>query len=84
MKCWKGEPNVTLLSTLLNTEDTLKQNKQNQSAGNNFKFSENSWSDMKVIGLGKVKSRETMYRKERLSYLIRKFNTFYKGMKHVT
>jgi hypothetical protein len=58
----------------------IRTKKHNQATGYHFNLPGHSLTDMKVIGLEKVRSKDQMYRKERESYLIRKFNTFYKGM----
>ena len=58
----------------------IRTKKQNQATGHHFNLPGHSLADFKVIALEKVKSSDPFYRKERESYLIRKFNTFYKGM----
>ena len=51
-----------------------------QPTGHHFNLPGHNISNVKVTILEKVKKRETNYRKEREHYLIKKFNTFYKGM----
>ena len=58
----------------------INTKKLNQPAGEPFNLPGHSRSDMKVLILERVLKKESDYRKERESYLIRKFNTFYKGM----
>ena len=58
----------------------INTKKLNQPAGEHFNLPGHSRSDMKVLILERVLKKDSDYRKERESYLIRKFNTFYKGM----
>ena len=51
-----------------------------EATGEHFNSNGHNLYDMKVIGLEIVKKNDTEYRKERESYLIRKFNSFYKGI----
>ena len=53
---------------------------KSQATGYHFNLPGHSLKDMKVTGIEKVKKMDTNYRKERESYIIRKFNTFYKGI----
>ena len=53
---------------------------KSQATGAHFNLPGHSLSDMKVTILEKVKSKDDLYRKERESYHIRKFNTFYRGI----
>ena len=39
-------------------------------------------SDLNITILEQVNRKDTLYRKEREKYFIRKFNTFYKGLNH--
>ena len=48
--------------------------------GEHFNLPGHTKADMKVLVLEKVKYTDPEYRKERESHLIRKFNTFYKGL----
>ena len=49
--------------------------------GEHFNEPGHSLSDMTLTVLERVKSSDDMYRKEREKYFIRKFNTYYKGLK---
>ena len=52
----------------------------NQATGHHFNLPGHSLSDMKVMVIEKVKINDESYRKERESYHIRKFNTYYRGI----
>ena len=54
-----------------------------QPTGKHFNQKGHSLSNMKITVLEKVKKKDTQYRKEREKFLIRKFNTFYKGMNNM-
>ena len=58
----------------------IRTRNKTQATGYHFNLAGHSLADMKVTALEIVNSTDPMYRKERESYLIRKFNTFYKGM----
>ena len=58
----------------------IKSHNTNQATGYHFNLPGHSLSDMKIIGIELVKKIDTCYRKERESYLIRKFNTYNKGI----
>ena len=58
----------------------IRTEKYNQPIGEHFNRPGHHLSDMKVTILEKMKNNDQQYRKERESYLIRKFNAFYKGM----
>ena len=51
-----------------------------KATGYHFNLPGHSVSNMEVTILERVKKAEASYRREREKYLIRKFNTFYKGM----
>ena len=58
----------------------IKSNNRSQATGFHFNLPGHSLHDMKVIGIEQPKVRGNEYRKERESYIIRKFNSFYNGM----
>ena len=58
----------------------INTKKLNQPAGEHFNIAVHTKADMRVVVLEKVKSLDLEYRKERESHLIRKLNTFYKGL----
>ena len=51
-----------------------------QPTGRHFNLKGHSLSNMNVTVLENVKKKDIYYRKERESYFIRKFNTYYEGM----
>ena len=60
----------------------IKYVKSNTKAtGEHFNSKEHSLANMKIIILEEVKKESEFYRKEREKYLIRKFYTYYEGMK---
>ena len=69
-----GEKERTLKDRICEHFGYINTKKINEPAGHHSK------SDMKVLILEKVKSYDPQYRKERGSLLIRKFNTFHKGL----
>ena len=58
----------------------IRTNKISEATGEHFNLKGHSLSHMKVTILEKVKSQDELYRKERESFHIRRFNTFYKGI----
>ena len=58
----------------------IKTKNISQATGHHFNLPGHSLNDMKVIGLEIAKKSDPEYRKERVSYLIRKFNTYYQGI----
>jgi len=58
----------------------IRTKKVNQATGYHFNLPGHSQADLKVIGLEWIFNRDPLYRKDRESYIIRKFNTFYSGM----
>jgi len=58
----------------------INTKKTEQATGQHFNLPGHSLSDMKVTVLEQVFKSDPEYRKERESYLIRKFNTYYQGM----
>ena len=75
-----GESERTLKDRISEHIGYIRNRKYNQATGHHFNLPGHSLDDMKVIALEQVRSRDPLYRKERESYLIRKFNTYYKGM----
>ena len=58
----------------------IRTKKINEATGEHFNLPGHSLAHMKVTILEKVKSQEELYRKERESFHIRRFNTFYRGI----
>ena len=75
-----GETERTLKDRICEHLGYINTKKLNEPAGEHFNKPGHSKADMKVLILEKVKSSDPQYRKERESYLIRKFNSYYKGL----
>ena len=75
-----GESERTLKDRISEHIGYVRTKKLNQATGHHFNQPGHSLADLKVIALEKVHSSDPFYRKERESYLIRKFNTYYKGI----
>ena len=73
-----GESGRSLKERLSNHIQYVKSN--TQATGEHFNSKGHNLANMKIIILEKVKKESEFYRKEREKYLIRKFNTYYKGM----
>ena len=58
----------------------IRTKNKSQATGEHFNLPGHSLHDMEAIGLEIVYKKDILYRKERESYLIRKFNTFRKGI----
>ena len=54
--------------------------KTNIDTGEHLTMPGHSLGNMTVTILAKVESEDVFYRKERETYLIQKFNTFYRGL----
>ena len=55
-------------------------NGDDTATGEHFNLPGHSLSDLSITILEQVKRKDTLYRKEREKYFIRKFNTFYRGL----
>jgi hypothetical protein len=75
-----GETERTLKDRISEHIGYINTNKSKEPAGQHFNLPGHTKSDMRVLILEKPKSFDPQYRKERESHLIRKFNTFYKGL----
>ena len=58
----------------------IKASKTDKTTGRHFNLPSHSLANMTATVLEKVKSQDIYYRKEGESYLIRKFNTFHRGL----
>ena len=58
----------------------INSKKYSEPAGEHLNHPGHQKSDMRVLIIEKAQSFDPQYRKEQESYLIRKFNTFYKGL----
>ena len=75
-----GESERQLKDRISEHKGYVRNNKINEPTGEHFNKPGHELSDLKVIVLEKIKNLNSLYRKERESYLIRKFNAFYKGI----
>ena len=58
----------------------IRTNKKSEASGEHFNLPGHSLSNMKVTIIEKVLKQDELYRKERETIHIRKFNTFYNGL----
>ena len=58
----------------------INNNIHKQATGEHFNMPGHSIDNVKIRILKKVRKQDTSYRKERERYLIKKFNTYYKGI----
>ena len=58
----------------------VRNKKLKEPTGKHFNQHGHSITDLKVTILEQIKKKDTLYRKERESYFIRKLNTFYGGL----
>ena len=58
----------------------INTKKTEKSTGHHFNMPGHKLSDMKVTVLENILKSDPEYRKERETYLTRKFNTFYQGL----
>ena len=75
-----GESERTLKDRVCEHLGYINTKRTDQPAGRHFNMRGHTISDMRVVVLERVLKQDPAYRKERESHLIRKFNTFYKGM----
>ena len=75
-----GETNLKLRKRILQHRGYIQNNMLSQATGSHFNLPGHDESNMTVLVLERVKKNDELYRKEREKYLIRKFNTFFKGI----
>ena len=75
-----GETKRILKFRLAEHRGYITNKDESKPTGEHFNTPGHSLSDLTITVLEKVKSSDTLYRKEREKYFIRKFNTFYKGL----
>ena len=83
MKChlnYIGESERTLKDRISEHVGYIRTKKQHQATGFHFNLPGHGLEHMKVTGIELVKKMDTQYRKERESYLIRKYNSYYQGI----
>ena len=79
-----GETERSLKERISEHKGYIRTKKINQPILEHFNLRGHDLEDLKVTILEKVKHPEEQYRKEREKYLIRKFNTFYRGLGNKT
>ena len=82
-KCGKryiGESVRQLKDRIGQHKGYIKNKVLSQPTGEHFNLPGHSLANMNVTILEKVKTSDTLYRKEREKYHIRKFNTFHEGI----
>ena len=75
-----GESERSLKHRISEHIQYIKSNNRNQATGFHFNLPGHSLHDIEVSDIEQPKSSDTEYRKERESYIIRKFNSYYSGM----
>ena len=75
-----GETERSLKDRVCEHLGYINTKNKKQPAGEHFNLSGHTKSDLKVTILERVYKYDPQYRKERESFLIRKFNTFYNGL----
>ena len=74
------ETDQSLKARISEHKGYIRTHKLNQPIGEYFNLRGHTLEDLKQKILEKVKSPVEQYRKEREKYMIRKFNTFYRGL----
>ena len=75
-----GESHRSLKYRISEHRGYINNHKYTQATGYHFNMPGHNLSNMSVTIIEQVKKNDMMYRKERESYFIRKFNTLYNGM----
>ena len=75
-----GESERNLRDRISEHKTYIRTNKLNQPTGEHFNRPGHSLANLKITILEKMKTDSTLYRKERESYLIRKFDSYNRGM----
>ena len=75
-----GETKRILKYRLADHRGYIQNNHINQATGEHFTQPGHSLADLQVTVLEKVKKIDTLYRKEREEYFIRKFDIFHQGI----
>ena len=83
-KTYIGETKRYLKSRLDDHWGYIVNRLTNTATGDHFTQPGHSLADLQVTALEKVKKNNTLYRKERGEYFIRKFNTFHNGINKKT
>ena len=75
-----GETEIKLKDRICEHIGYINTKKTDKATGHHFNMPGHTLSDMKVTVLENIHKSDPEYRKERETYLIRKFNTFYQGL----
>ena len=75
-----GETERSLKDRISEHIGYVRTKKSSQATGYHFNLPGHSVGDLKVTGLERVIKPDIEYRKEKESYIIRKFNSFYSGI----
>ena len=75
-----GETKRQLKFRLSDHRGYIVNKNTNTATGHHFNLPGHSLADLSVIVIEQVKKNDTLYRKEREEFHIRRFNTLYKGM----
>ena len=75
-----GETERQLKDRIGEHKGYVRNKKLKEPTGKHFNQHGHSITDLKVTILEQIKKKDTLYRKERESYFIRKLNTFYGGL----
>ena len=79
-KRYIGESERPLRKRFSEHKGYVRNNIYSQPTGHHFNLPGHSEDNMNITILEKVKKNDTYYRKEREKYLIKKFNTYYRGL----
>ena len=71
---------VNVVGRISDHKTYIRTKKLNQPTGEHFNRPGHTLDNLKVTVLERIRINNTIYRKEREAYLIRKFNTYNKGM----
>ena len=83
-KTYIGETKRYLKSRLDDHRGYIVNSLTSKATGEHFTQPGHSLADLQVTVLEQVKKNNTLYRKEREEYFIRKFNTFHNGINKKT
>ena len=75
-----GETERSLKDRISEHIGYVRPKKTNQATGYHVNLPGHCLGDLKVTGLKRVIKPDIEYRKEKESYIIRKFNSFYRGI----
>ena len=79
-KRYIGESERKLRERITEHRGYINNNMKNMATGHHFNLPGHSIDNLTITIIEKVRKNDTLYRKEREKFYIRKFNTFYNGM----